>query len=114
MPGSTFQTNLIGLLKILDECQQGIVQLLDFQRSWVWDEDRNKGLIASISRAFPVGALMSLETGGETNFKPRPVEGGTGDGSDDGPAVAAVRRPAAGHVAVPSHPPRPGGGDGDG
>jgi hypothetical protein len=41
----------------------------------VWDEDRIKSLIASISRAFPVGALMSLETGGSVNFKPRPVEG---------------------------------------
>ena len=47
----------------------------DFQRSWVWDEDRIKSLIASISRAFPVGALMTLDTGGDVNFKPRPVEG---------------------------------------
>src|SRR5208282_3837617 len=30
---------------------------------------------ASISRAFPIGALMSLNTGGPVNFKPRPVEG---------------------------------------
>jgi len=45
------------------------------QRSWVWDEDRIKSLIASVSRAFPVGALISLETGGPVNFKPRPVEG---------------------------------------
>ncbi|MFL6451758.1 MAG: DUF262 domain-containing protein [Bryobacteraceae bacterium] len=42
----------------------------DFQRSWVWDEDRIKSLIASISRAFPVGALMALETGGPVDFKP--------------------------------------------
>jgi hypothetical protein len=49
--------------------------LPDFQRSWVWDEDRIKSLIASVSRAFPVGALMTLETGGPVNFKPRPVEG---------------------------------------
>ncbi|WP_208616838.1 GmrSD restriction endonuclease domain-containing protein [Acetobacter pomorum] len=47
----------------------------DFQRSSVWDEDRIKSLIASVSRAFPVGALMSLDTGGPVNFKPRPVEG---------------------------------------
>lgn len=75
MPGSTFQTNPIDLYKILDECQRGVVQLPDFQRSWVWDEDRIRSLIASISRAFPVGALMTLDTGGEVNFKPRPVEG---------------------------------------
>lgn len=75
MPGSTFQTNPIDLYKILDECQRGVVQLPDFQRSWVWDEDRIKSLIASVSRAFPVGALMTLDTGGEVNFKPRPIEG---------------------------------------
>ncbi len=52
-----------------------MIQLPDFQRSWVWDEDRIKSLIASVSRAFPVGALMSLNTGGPVNFKPRPIEG---------------------------------------
>jgi hypothetical protein len=73
--GSTFQTNPIDLNKLLDDCHRGIIQLPDFQRSWVWDEDRIKSLIASVSRAFPVGALMSLDTGGPVNFKPRPVEG---------------------------------------
>jgi hypothetical protein len=75
MPGSTFQTNPFDLNKLLEDCQSGVLQLPDFQRSWVWDEDRIKSLIASVSRAFPVGALMSLNTGGPVNFKPRPVEG---------------------------------------
>jgi hypothetical protein len=75
MAGTTFQTNPIDLIKLLDDCHAGIIQLPDFQRSWVWDEDRIKSLIASVSRAFPVGALMSLDTGGPVNFKPRPVEG---------------------------------------
>ena len=75
MAGSTFQTNPIDLNRLLDECHRGVIQLPDFQRSWVWDEDRIKSLIASISRAFPVGALMSLDTGGPVNFKPRPIEG---------------------------------------
>ena len=75
MAGSTFQTNPMDLQKLLDECHRGVIQLPDFQRSWVWDEDRIKSVIASISRAFPIGALMSLDTGGPVNFKPRPVEG---------------------------------------
>lgn len=75
MAGSTFQTNPIDLYRLLDECHRGVIQLPDFQRSWVWDEERIKSLIASISRAFPIGALMSLDTGGPVNFKPRPVEG---------------------------------------
>jgi len=75
MAGSTFQTNPFDLHKLLEDCHRGIIQLPDFQRSWVWDEDRIKSLIASVSRAFPVGALMSLDTGGPVNFKPRTVEG---------------------------------------
>ncbi len=75
MAGSTFQTNPYELSRLLEWCRSGELQLPDFQRSWVWDEDRIKSLIASISRAFPVGALMTLHTGGPVNFKPRPVEG---------------------------------------
>lgn len=75
MAGSAFQTNPYDLYKLLEDCHRGVLQLPDFQRSWVWDEDRIKSLIASISRSFPVGALMTLDTGGEVNFKPRPVEG---------------------------------------
>ncbi len=75
MAGSTFQTNPYDLYKLLEDCHRGELQLPDFQRSWVWEEDRIKSLISSVSRAFPVGALMSLDSGGEVNFKPRPVEG---------------------------------------
>src|SRR6187431_1423565 len=75
MAGSTFKTNPFSLHELLEDCDRGVLQLPDFQRSWVWDEDRIKSLIASVSRAFPVGALMTLETGGDVNFKPRPIEG---------------------------------------
>ncbi len=75
MAGSTFQTNPYDLYKLLEDCRNGVLQLPDFQRSWVWDEERIRSLIASVSRAFPVGALMTLDTGGEVNFKPRPMEG---------------------------------------
>jgi hypothetical protein len=85
MAGSTFQTNPVDLDTLLEDCDDGVLQLPDFQRSWVWDEDRIKSLIASVSRAFPVGALMTLETGGDVNFMPRPVEGA--------PEKAKVRAP---------------------
>lgn len=85
MTGSTFQTNPYDLYKLLEDCHRGIMQLPDFQRSWVWDEERIKSLIASISRAFPVGALMTLDTGGEVNFKPRPVEGAPVEAKNNSP-----------------------------
>ena len=64
MSSSTFQTNPYDLHDLLKSCHRGGIQLPDFQRSWVWDEDRIKSLIASVSRPFPVGALMTLDTGG--------------------------------------------------
>ncbi len=85
MAGSTFQTNPYDLFKLLEDCHRGVLQLPDFQRSWVWDEDRIKSLIASVSRAFPVGALMTLDTGGEVNFKPRPVEGAPNEAKNISP-----------------------------
>ena len=74
MPAA-FTTNPIALGELLKECHNGSIQLPDFQRSWVWDEDRIKSLIASVSRAFPIGAVMTLQVGGEVEFKPRPIEG---------------------------------------
>ncbi len=85
MAGATFKTNPYGLHELLQNCHRGMLQLPDFQRSWVWDEDRIKSLIASVSRDFPIGALMTLETGGEVDFKPRLVEGA--------PAVALDTKP---------------------
>lgn len=70
-----FDTNPKLLSTLLKDCHSGAIQLPDFQRSWVWDIDRITSLIASISRSFPVGALMALETGGDVQFKPRPIEG---------------------------------------
>jgi hypothetical protein len=75
MVGATFKTNPYRLQVLLSHCDQGMLQLPDFQRSWVWDEDRIRSLIASVSRAFPIGASMTLETGGTVDFKPRLIEG---------------------------------------
>lgn len=75
MSASLFRTNPYSLHELLKDCHSGKLQLPDFQRSWVWDEDRIKSLVASVSRAFPVGALMTLDTGGGIDFKPRLVEG---------------------------------------
>lgn len=85
MAGNTFQTNPYDLHKLLEDCHRGILQLPDFQRSWVWDEERIKSLIASVSRAFPVGALMTLDSGGQVNFKPRPVEGAPDEAKRNAP-----------------------------
>jgi len=85
MAGTTFQTNPYDLHALLEYCHRGALQLPDFQRSWVWDEERIKSLIASVSRAFPVGALMTLDSGGQVTFKPRPVEGAPAEAKQASP-----------------------------
>jgi hypothetical protein len=73
--GSLFTASSVKLTKLLEDAAEGHLQLPDFQRSWVWDEERIRSLIASISRGFPVGAIMTLGAGGNVAFKPRPIEG---------------------------------------
>jgi hypothetical protein len=76
MSKTTFKTNPVLLESLLRQCGEGKIQLPDFQRSWVWAEDRILSLIASISSAFPIGALMTLESkNGSTIFARRPVQG---------------------------------------
>ncbi len=75
MEKTSFTTHPRSLEELLKEAENGKLQLPDFQRSWVWDENRILDLLASISRDFPIGAIMTLKTGGEVNFHPRPIQG---------------------------------------
>ena len=77
MAKTTFDTNPVLLHTLLKTCEDGKLQLPDFQRSWVWEEERIMSLIASVSRGFPMGALMSLKSKIATGvvFAYRPIEG---------------------------------------
>lgn len=76
MIGSSFDSTKTPLQDLLERADSGKLQLPDFQRGWVWDDDRIKSLLASVSVSFPIGAVMLLETGGEhVRFKPRPLAG---------------------------------------
>ena len=46
----------------------------DFQRGWVWEDERVRSLLVSVARSFPVGMVILLETGGDARFQTRPVE----------------------------------------
>jgi len=74
--GNTFRTGEPSLTDLLNQVHAGDLQLPDFQRGWVWDDDHIRSLIASISLSYPIGSVMLLETGGDgARFKPRPVQG---------------------------------------
>jgi hypothetical protein len=72
----TFDSTKRSLFEILKDVHNGKIQLPDFQRGWVWDDNRIKGILASVAKSFPIGAIMLLETGNENvRFKTKPVEG---------------------------------------
>ncbi len=78
-----FTTNPIQLSKLLDEIDDGEMQLPEFQRGWIWDDFRIRDLLTSVAQGFPIGAIMRLDAGGDMNFKPRPVEGSSPDQQPD-------------------------------
>ena len=72
---TTFDSTKASLNDLLREIKEGKIQLPDFQRGWVWDDDHIRDLLVSIARSFPIGAVMLLEAGGDVRFQTRPVEG---------------------------------------
>ena len=84
MVQETFDSTKTPLGDILKDISEGKTQLPDFQRGWVWDDERIKGLLASIAVSYPIGAIMLLETGNpDVRFKPRPIQGAKNDGYPD-------------------------------
>ena len=81
-----FKTNEVLLNKLLEDVEAASIQLPDFQRGWIWDDGRIRGLLASISKGFPVGAVMTLSTGGDIKLKARPIEGVDLNGSAPRPS----------------------------
>src|SRR5438874_8886771 len=76
LPMTTFDSGKLRLLDLLTDIAAGKIQLPDFQRGWVWDDEHLRSLLASISTSYPIGAIMLLESGNEEmKFKPRLVEG---------------------------------------
>ena len=71
----TFDSTKRRLSELLNDISKGKIQLPDFQRGWVWDDNRIKGLLASVIKSFPISVVTLLETGDNVSFKTKPVEG---------------------------------------
>ena len=64
------------LKRLLDDVNEAKIQLPEFQRGWTWDDNRIRGILASLSQGYPMGAIMRLQYGNESiRFKYRPIEG---------------------------------------
>ncbi len=72
---STFNIDRPLLSNILTDIGTGRIQLPDFQRDWRWDDYLIRSLLASVSQAFPIGAVLTLAVDGKNSLKPRPIEG---------------------------------------
>lgn len=67
---------------LLNQVQNHEIQLPDFQRGWVWEDTRIRALLASLTKGFPIGAIMLLESGGDFNFKCKNIEGSGNEEKD--------------------------------
>lgn len=73
---STFSIDRPFLQELLREIGNGKIQLPDFQRDWVWNDDRIRSLIASVSREFPIGSVLTLKAEDtDVRFETRLIEG---------------------------------------
>ena len=70
---SSLDTNLS---QLLTDVHSGKIQLPEFQRDWTWDDNRIRGIIASLSQGYPMGAIMRLQYGNpDIRFKYRTITG---------------------------------------
>ena len=74
---NTFGIDRPLLSEILKDIGTGSTQLPDFQRDWRWDDYRVRSLLASVSQAFPIGAVLTLAADGRNLLKSRLIEGVT-------------------------------------
>lgn len=65
------------LSKVLERVHDGRIQLPDFQRGWTWDDQRIVSLLATVILNYPMGVVMTLQTGPDSaiRFKARALEG---------------------------------------
>ncbi|WP_327066319.1 GmrSD restriction endonuclease domain-containing protein [Kitasatospora sp. NBC_01302] len=74
------------LKDVLADVASGTLQLPDFQREWKWDDDRIRAIIATVTLDYPLGVVMTLETGGASPFRARALTG-AGLGQDGEPSL---------------------------
>lgn len=73
-----FQTLQHPLSDLIRWTTSGHVQLPDFQRGYVWDDERVRQLLVTIAVGHPLGVVLMLETGGsEIHFQAKAIEGST-------------------------------------
>ncbi|MDX2701570.1 DUF262 domain-containing protein [Streptomyces sp. PA03-6a] len=65
----------VKLKELLADVASGTLQLPDFQREWKWDDDRIRAIIATVTLDYPLGVVMTLQTGAASPFRARTLTG---------------------------------------
>ena len=61
---------------LLRKIKSGEIQLPDFQRDWIWDDDKIKSLLESVIRDFPINSILLLECNpADMKFSSRKIAG---------------------------------------
>jgi len=55
---STFDSTKTQLSKLLDEIAKGKIQLPDFQRGWVWDDEHIRSLLVRWNTGYKIASVV--------------------------------------------------------
>lgn len=70
-----FQTPKYHLIDLIQDARAGKIQLPDFQRGYVWDDERVRQLLVTVTVGHPMGVLLVLQAGSRTvHFESKPIE----------------------------------------
>jgi hypothetical protein len=74
MPKELFETSDVTIRKLIKQVEEGTMQLPEFQRDFVWAENKQKDLIASIHKGFPTGSLLMMHVDSNPQLAFRPIK----------------------------------------
>src|SRR5688572_3666495 len=60
---------------IVEQVTAGHLALPEFQRDFVWPTEASVEFLISVTKNYPVGALLFLENTSKPKFKEKPIEG---------------------------------------
>ncbi len=72
----SFQVRQDALIDLVSGTRSGQIQLPDFQRGYVWDDERVRQLLVTVAVDHPMGVILLMETGNAAvHFQAKPIEG---------------------------------------
>jgi Protein of unknown function DUF262 len=81
------------LARLLEEAHDGRIQVPEFQRELILTDEWMKGLLASVSLGYPIGAVMMLEAGAsEMRFETSPIADSPSPGEPERLLIDGRRR----------------------